>query len=1277
MKNFKLYIHIGNIATLVTNSMSLSAAATFEESCSIQENDQISFSCKIAQYININKLNLYYKYFYPNNKLKLELYDYDGKIENSFDLIIESCSPVFSHDNQILSISAKDYASSIFAKTGVNLIFEQTGNIYELATQLLSETGLNSYYKNTTKNLFSNENLLVPFQIYYDYLDVLYQKYFYSQEIWMHLLNENLINNFDIQAMNKILDEIKEKETLVLQLKRNAIFNKYYFAPFDQQQWDVWVNIDYVTAADASLMNQYLEYIEKGLNNSSGCKWDTNGLNITDTSGYFSIDSDLISGKYIFSCVLPKSIKEYSFTIGDSTIYGKQEQSIINIPFEIKENDKIVVYFNINSEDDITTLKELNIHKQFTNDFNFWTVDVNCLNDFKEEKQEVPNYYIKNTLSLNGSNLYNGLIELCLLFNATIKFDYKNKIIYFENKNNRVYKGMRFDANYNINNFSRTSSSSEFLTVMDIYGKEIENKQISILGEIPLPLKNYLIQCIENDFTNTSTEDYFETYVSGKYYEIGKQLLNKLGNGYTGSKEELIEYCIALDSIPNFENRIYNLEYFYLIGAIPQNIYENFNNIIQNNLRKINIKLRIIGEQYNNTIVTLSELQSQFEYYAKLINTTQREINIDNWNIDTINNKMSDITISEDLRKQYRTELIGYINSLNTALENLNKYQNEFDKIIGYDGNKIDNINDTLYNILYLLYGYKTSINNGYWKKYRDLKKTIEELTNELNEKNNRVSQIDMLLNQNLSDIKITLQTEKAGLVSYILSLYHQLGINENIVNEYQTLYRQAIDKHDLIVKQSAPLLKLLDGSKKLNPETIENNINTIYRKYFIYKPDGTLFPDWNKTDANGYSGQYYWSIAQNLPEKKNNIQTSDLVIVIGDCINKEPKEYMFDYNNELYYYIDTRVLIMHDNYSLTLGSAYTLLSDAEKEIVNNLLSNYSSKDFTEKYNNSTIKVDTAIVGNTIVDCCSIATTDQTAVSVLDDLDLIAIEDKIAMQIYLQQLNQEYAAGEELYYSGAAAIVDISSIDQGIISIVSLVDEAVVDETAVGTISEISRIMINGNDNYTESVTTISNELLKDQVNWSNLASQYKTIAQEGNYTGYLVLELNAYTKLLELYKNFNGEIKIGLADYIEEYDADVNLYKEKDKILNSIKSLYGDYLIEGYYQNSDATTDLELLQQAIISKNKLCYPQITYNIGIIDLSSLENYKFLKINVGDKIKLADDLFLQYNPNYQNYLEITGISYNLRQPENTQLTVNKQDLDSRLIQQLFLNMLKKK
>ena len=385
----------------------------------------------------------------------------------------------------------------------------------------------------------------------------------------------------------------------------------------------------------------------------------------------------------------------------------------------------------------------------------------------------------------------------------------------------------------------------------------------------------------------------------------------------------------------------------------------------------------------------------------------------------------------------------------------------------------------------------------------------------------------------------------------------------------------------------------------------------------------------------------------------------------------------MFDYNNELYYYIDTRVLIMHDNYSLTLGSAYTLLSDAEKEIVNNLLSNYSSKDFTEKYNNSTIKVDTAIVGNTIVDCCSIATTDQTAVSVLDDLDLIAIEDKIAMQIYLQQLNQEYAAGEELYYSGAAAIVDISSIDQGIISIVSLVDEAVVDETAVGTISEISRIMINGNDNYTESVTTISNELLKDQVNWSNLASQYKTIAQEGNYTGYLVLELNAYTKLLELYKNFNGEIKIGLADYIEEYDADVNLYKEKDKILNSIKSLYGDYLIEGYYQNSDATTDLELLQQAIISKNKLCYPQITYNIGIIDLSSLENYKFLKINVGDKIKLADDLFLQYNPNYQNYLEITGISYNLRQPENTQLTVNKQDLDSRLIQQLFLNMLKKK
>ena len=59
--------------------------------------------------------------------------------------------------------------------------------------------------------------------------------------------------------------------------------------------------------------------------------------------------------------------------------------------------------------------------------------------------------------------------------------------------------------------------------------------------------------------------------------------------------------------------------------------------------------------------------------------------------------------------------------------------------------------------------------------------------------------------------------------------------------------------------------------------------------------------------------------------------------------------------------------------------------------------------------------------------------------------------------------------------------------------------------------------------------------------------------------------------------------------------------------------------------------------------------------------------------IDDKIKLADELFLQYNPSYQNYLEITGINYDLRHPESTTLTVDKQKVDNRLIQKLFLNL----
>ena len=79
MKNFKLYTYINNNPVLITNSRKITAAASFEETCSITENEQVSFSCKIVKNISPSQPNLYYKYFYPNAKLRLDLFDYQDK----------------------------------------------------------------------------------------------------------------------------------------------------------------------------------------------------------------------------------------------------------------------------------------------------------------------------------------------------------------------------------------------------------------------------------------------------------------------------------------------------------------------------------------------------------------------------------------------------------------------------------------------------------------------------------------------------------------------------------------------------------------------------------------------------------------------------------------------------------------------------------------------------------------------------------------------------------------------------------------------------------------------------------------------------------------------------------------------------------------------------------------------------------------------------------------------------------------------------------------------
>lgn len=597
------------------------------------------------------------------------------------------------------------------------------------------------------------------------------------------------------------------------------------------------------------------------------------------------------------------------------------------------------------------------------------------------------------------------MVELALLFNASIQFDYENRIISFENKDNRTYKGIHLDPNYNINSFSRESNINDFLTVINILSTTDED--LKLLSDIPIELKTYLIKCIENNF---SSIEYFSTYSNDYTYKtIVENIIND--ENFTGDAQALYDIAAILDTIPQFEEKIYNIDYFHTIGAIKDEQYRNFTNIINNDLRKINIKLFFMSDNYYNYQSTLTELYSQYEYYSQLITTANREINKAIWQIAQLEEELNN-NPSETRKKQIETDIAAYKQSKDTAESMLDSFTRELHKILGVDadgslmGESYNGCGESLYTLLLTIYGYTNERNNGYYKKYKEILDLIEEKNETLLDHLTRINEIDKTLeNTNmLETLRVTLQTERAGLFSDVVNLYHQLGTSDLIVNQYKATYDNAVEKYN---------------------------------------------------EATGTTARIYWN---------------------------------------------------------------------------------------------------------------------------------------------------------------------------------------------------------------------------------SIKSTSETIAKEGVYTGYLYTQLNGYNLLLNTYHNLVQVVarkKVGLYEYLIDQSSVLNLNKEKNNILQNLQNQYGDYLIEGYYEDDTAQTPLELLQQVLIIKNKNTYPAITYNVGIIDLSSLADYQYLTIAIGDRVKLYDDLFLQYNPTYNNYLEITGINYNLRQPESTTLTVSQDNIEEKLIQKLFLSMITKK
>lgn len=102
----------------------------------------------------------------------------------------------------------------------------------------------------------------------------------------------------------------------------------------------------------------------------------------------------------------------------------------------------------------------------------------------------------------------------------------------------------------------------------------------------------------------------------------------------------------------------------------------------------------------------------------------------------------------------------------------------------------------------------------------------------------------------------------------------------------------------------------------------------------------------------------------------------------------------------------------------------------------------------------------------------------------------------------------------------------------------------------------------------------------------------------------------------------------------------------------------YEPYIKEGTWTDSDYLTDNEYYWAAVSVLADSCKPQLTYNISVIDLSSLdEDYTF---ELADTTFIEDIDFFGINektglPNRQKVL-ISAINYNLDNPQQNSIEV---------------------
>jgi hypothetical protein len=119
-------------------------------------------------------------------------------------------------------------------------------------------------------------------------------------------------------------------------------------------------------------------------------------------------------------------------------------------------------------------------------------------------------------------------------------------------------------------------------------------------------------------------------------------------------------------------------------------------------------------------------------------------------------------------------------------------------------------------------------------------------------------------------------------------------------------------------------------------------------------------------------------------------------------------------------------------------------------------------------------------------------------------------------------------------------------------------------------------------------------------------------------------------------------------------------MYRMKNNLNALFFKKYYRFMQEGSWKEDKYMDDTLYYLDALAVLRTSAFPKVTYDIQVIDLKTLKDYKGYSFKIGDKTYIEDTEFFGYtqsNKPYQEEVMITKIEYHLDDTSKNKITIS--------------------